>query len=509
LTNRDIQAAHTFHEVTKHSYTTVRSSPHSLDWDNRPMPYKIYPGTGSIALPRDLNLPAAPTLTVLGGEAPVSADMPIDLTMTTRLLFCAGGLTRRMRIGTEDYHFRAAPSAGALYPIEIYLAAGEVEGLEAGLYHFSPADLRLRGLRRGDWRTYLAGAAAMRPSVREARAVVVMSAIFWRSTWKYRARAYRYCFWDTGTILANLIAAANAEGLDAEIVTAFEDASVEALIEADGEREGIICMVAIGHTAAAGPSSELRPIELDTIPLSANEVRYDDLVKIHTASRLISADEVRSVTSAGLEPKPYREPGVIVRPDTLSPGAGLGLGETILRRGSTRVFMREEIDGDELAAIMAASSAPQKTDYPTAVETYAIVNAVEGVEPGAYYYRSEQGTFELLKRGEFIGEAGYVCLEQSLGADCSVLIVYMADLERVIGATGNRGYRNVHLEAGLMGGRAYLAAYALGRGATGLTFYDDDTTKFFEPHAAGLSPLLMVAVGVPGSPAVEPARESD
>ncbi len=64
-------------------------------------------------------------------------------------------------------------------------------------------------------------------------------------------------------------------------------------------------------------------------------------------------------------------------------------------------------------------------------------------------------------------------------------------------ALGNRGYRDAHLEAGILGGRAYLAAYALGRGASGLTFYDDDTTRFFAPHAAGKSPLLMVAVGVP------------
>ena len=75
----------------------------------------------------------------------------------------------------------------------------------------------------------------------------------------------------------------------------------------------------------------------------------------------------------------------------------------------------------------------------------------------------------------------------------------MTNLERVLEALGNRGYRDAHLEAGILGGRTYLAAYALGRGASGLTFYDDDTTKFFSPHADGKSPLLMVAVGVPRS----------
>jgi hypothetical protein len=75
----------------------------------------------------------------------------------------------------------------------------------------------------------------------------------------------------------------------------------------------------------------------------------------------------------------------------------------------------------------------------------------------------------------------------------------MTNLERALEALGNRGYRDVHLEAGILGGRAYLAAYSLGRGASGLTFYDDDTTKFFAPHGEGKSPLLMVAVGAPRS----------
>ncbi len=112
----------------------------------------------------------------------------------------------------------------------------------------------------------------------------------------------------------------------------------------------------------------------------------------------------------------------------------------------------------------------------------------------------EAQSFELLKAGDLRAHAGYLCLEQLLGYDCSALLIYMADLERALEACGNRGYRDAHLEAGILGGRAYLASYALDRGATGLTFYDDETTKFLSPHAAGKSPLLMVAIGVPRVP---------
>ena len=81
------------------------------------------------------------------------------------------------------------------------------------------------------------------------------------------------------------------------------------------------------------------------------------------------------------------------------------------------------------------------------MEPYLIVNAVEGMEPGASFYQHESGTFDLLKPGAFRRESGYLWLEQPLGADSSALICYMADLTRVLAALGDSGYRDAHLEA--------------------------------------------------------------
>jgi SagB-type dehydrogenase family enzyme len=500
LGNRDIEAARTYHATTKHSYTSVRTDGHHLEWDNRPLPYKLYPEVSGLALPRDLSLARVPTLeAIAAGDGPGESG-EFTLEALTRILFCADGLTRRASVGGEDYHFRAAPSAGALYPVEIYAALPETGELESGLYHFSPADLRLRGLRRGDWRGLIARAAAGRPVLLQARAVLVLSAIFWRSAWKYRARAYRYCFWDAGTMLANLLAAAAAEGLSTELVTAFADPEIEALLGIDGEREGALCLVALG-TGAAAPVTEpeLRPLGLETIPLSREEVSYPDLVRMHQESRLLGPDESAVVADARVDSAPPPPAANALKPRCLEPSAALSLGETILRRGSTRQFAHKPIAAEELATIMAASSRHPRADFPPLSDTYLIVNAADGIAPGAYYYRRQSGEFELLKSGDFRREAGYLCLEQPLGADCSALVCYMADLDRALGALGNRAYRDAHLEAGLHAGRAYLAAYALGRGASGLTFYDDETTNFFAPHAAGKSPLLMVAIGVPRS----------
>jgi SagB-type dehydrogenase family enzyme len=487
--NRQTEAARLYHEVTKHSYTSVRTDGHYLDWDNRPFPFKIYPHAAALALPRELNLSAIPALQAIGEQGALDSQTPIDLDRLTRVLFCAGGLTRKRKVGTEYYHFRAAASAGALYPIEIYLASGpDIDGLEPGLYHFSAADLKLRGLRRGDWRGAVAKACAMRPSVAQARAVLILSGIFWRSAWKYRARCYRYCFWDTGTMVANLLAAANAEALQSEVIVNFVDSEMEQLVGVDGEREAPLCIVALGSGSQPGRTAiDLPPLQMETVPLSMEEKSYPDLIAIHRASKLIDPDELRSL--------------VIDHPaerDNSGRAVGChGLGETILRRGSTRKFAQEPLPAQELAAILDNSSGHPHCDFPPLTGTYLIVNAVEGVEPGAYFYSRTNRKLELLKAGDFRGNAGYLCLEQPLGAECSALICYMADFNSLLGALGNRGYRAAQLEAGLHGGRAYLAAYSLDRGATGLTFYDDDTVEFFSPHAAGKIPLLMVAIGVP------------
>ena len=494
MANDYIDAARLYHEITKHSYTSVRSDMHRLDWENRPIPYKVYPQAAAVALPRDIALAAIPTLEAIATATAKNLNTSIGEENLTRILFSSDGLTRHRRVDGMDYHFRAAPSAGALYPIEIYLVAADVEGIEAGLYHFSPADLKLRGLRRGDWRELIARAAADRPTLRDARAIVMLTSIFWRCTWKYRARGYRYCFWDAGTMLSNMLAATAADSIPAEVVTAFADPPLEELLGIDGDREAIVGLIPLGAAAKPSqPSPEVTPFLFESVPLSSEQVDYEDLRKIQRESRLVSPDEVAAVAAASINAV-AREPG----PDFLrfEPVTdSLGLGETILRRGSSRVFAQEPIEAGELQSIMMAGSSHLRADFPSLVETYLIVNAVDGIAPGSYYFDRASGGFQLLREDNFRGEAGYLCLEQPLGMDCSALIVYMADLERALKALGNRGYRDAHLEAGVMGGRAYLAAYSLGRGATGLTFYDDDTTRFFEPHAAGKSPILMVAVG--------------
>jgi len=177
------------------------------------------------------------------------------------------------------------------------------------------------------------------------------------------------------------------------------------------------------------------------------------------------------------------------------------LGKAIVERGSTRRFAREPISKEQLSELLAASSTPMAADFGFGLsEPYLIVNAVNGVTPGAYHYPRQSEELELLKEGDFRAEAGHLCFEQALGADASAVVFFLADLELVLGRLGNRGYRAAQLEAGVMGGNVYIAAHSLGLGATGMTFFDDAVTDFFSPHAAGKSLMFLVGLGRTGLP---------
>jgi SagB-type dehydrogenase family enzyme len=171
----------------------------------------------------------------------------------------------------------------------------------------------------------------------------------------------------------------------------------------------------------------------------------------------------------------------------------------ILRRGSTRQFARSSITLPQLSTMLERATRGVNADFllPGAQlnHLYLIVNAVDGLRPGAYFFHRQSRELELLKAGEFRQEAYRLGLEQSLPADASVAVFFLADLERILDRFGNRGYRAAQLEAGILGGKLYLAAYALGLGASGLTFYDDDVVRFFSPHAQGKSAIFLTAIG--------------
>jgi SagB-type dehydrogenase family enzyme len=508
MNNADIQAAWQYHVGTKHSYWSIRNNPHFLDWTNRPLPFKIYPRIESFPLPRDVSQTGVAALSAISESVPISpADSMPELQDLARILYFSAGITKTRAHPGGELYFRAAACTGALYEIELYAVTGPLPGLEAGVYHFNPADVSLGLLRKGDFRGNLARATAMEPAIAHAPATIICTGTYWRNAWKYQARTYRHFGWDNGTLLANMVAVSTASGLPAEIVAGFVDAEVNGLLDLDTRHEVSFCLVSIGHTSEGllPAPREVSTLGLETIPLSQGEVEYPAMLEMHDASSLESEEEVHLWRGRNLV-LPSSVPGgeaVRLQPLPEEERSKDTIEQVILRRGSTRTFDKTaSITLAQLSIIFDCATRGLPADFlapPGAQfnDLYLIAHAVQGLKPGAYFFQRERNALELLNEGEFRGEAHHLGLEQDLPADACVDIFFLADLERILERYGNRGYRAVQLEAGAIGGRMYLAAYAQRLGATGLTFFDDDVISFFSPHAKGKSAIFLLAIGKP------------
>ena len=167
-------------------------------------------------------------------------DKPLSLLELSRLLYYAYGITEKQE------QLRAAPSAGALYPIEIYPVVNNVEGLTKGIYRYFVADHSLALVREGDFRHQMMRHALGEEMMGRASAVLVLSAVFRRSEWRYRERAYRYILLEAGHISQNIYLVATALGLGTCAVGAFDDQGYNSIMGVDGKKESVIYLMPVG-----------------------------------------------------------------------------------------------------------------------------------------------------------------------------------------------------------------------------------------------------------------------
>ncbi len=511
MSKRPTAAALEYHEATKHSAQSVRASRHFLDFGNQPLAFKIYRDLEAIALPQSFPANDLPALEVI--SPPITApaekredERTPDLAALSRVLYLSAGITKRKRHAGGEILFRAYPNTGALHHIDLYVVTGELPGLCAGVYHFGPHDFALRRLREGDYRAVLVEASGRSPDLVHAPVIIASASTYWRNAWKYQARAYRHCFWDGGTLHANLLAAAGSARLDPRLVMGFADRPVERLLGLDPEREGAIALVAVGRSGQRAPPPPPMPeLQLETEPLSHSEVDYPAIRALHAASSLTHGADAASWRG----PFPVSEEPVAtgslypLRPKAEPEVPRESLDTVIRRRGSTRAFDRNRwLSFEELSTVLDRATRAVPGDFldppgASLLDLYLIVHAVDGLTAGAYYYRRRDCSLELLREGSFRAMAGRLGLGQELPADAAVNVYSLANLSPVLARFGDRGYRAAQLEGGITGGRLYLAAYAQRFGASGLTFFDDDVTEFFSPHAAGKSVMFLVALGHP------------
>lgn len=555
--NKEIRHASDYHEATKHSEDSLMTSRHHLDFNNKPIPFKIYLELPSITLPINFPKPEVNALSCISGiisqkshgetkgvatttttttkskNSDASSNNPkLDAQNLAEILFFSAGITREMKYPYGNYYMRAASATGALYPIELYVVCDDISpNIAAGLYHFSPPDFSLTQIRKGRYKRYLA-AIANNQDIANSAITIIFTSFAWRNAWKYQARSYRHWFWDSGVIAANLLATTHAMELHTRIIMGFLDDNISRLLCLEDQKEASIAMAAIGGGRSRdtiAPSQQEN--EVDRIshlsipkirPLSkSGEIDYSEIWELNQASKLTSKQEIEEWisnahhqllwgTSNHFQQKDTNNDNVNVIPNELEEDINnsRSLKETILWRGSSRRFARNDISFSALRSILYSSTRGVPMDIfrdrNSLIDIYLIANAVDGLTPGAYFYNRNASATNPNTSIEKLREiassrnmSSYLCLGQTLFGDASVVFFLMTDLQSVLRTLGNRGYRVSQFEAGIIAGKIYLAAYALGIGASGSTFFDDAVTQFFSPHASNKSTMIAVGVGVP------------
>ena len=216
-----------------------------LDWASKPATYKHYPSVPKVPLSPPQTEGGAPIWDVLRRRHSVRRfeHTPLPQAALSQLLWAAQGITQVR----QGFGFRTAPSAGALYPVETYVVINAVEGIEPGVYHYAVEKHELDQLKTGDFRTDVARAALDQEMAYWANVVFVWTAIFGRSKWKYRQRAYRYIHMDAGHIAQNVALGAVALGLGSCQIAALYDDEANGLLDVDGVEESVIYMTVVGQ----------------------------------------------------------------------------------------------------------------------------------------------------------------------------------------------------------------------------------------------------------------------
>ncbi len=494
-----ISIAQHYHERTKYDPETIATKGQALDWDKQPASFKLY----QVGKVYDLK-------TYLTDDAPNNfiADQWQRL---SRLLLCSYGLTAKMRSSGGEIYLRAAPSAGGLYPAEVYIIANNRSFLAPGIYNYQPQTHSLVHFWESDqvW-DRLQVACFSHPVFRITDLAIATSAVFYRSAWRYQDRAYRRIFLDTGHLLGNIELAGAINNFRPYLIGGFDDQAVNDLLYLPQDQEGAISVIPLldlrRNLGELPASSQAIAQILPTVPkalASGMQIDYPRLADgellgyLHQATE-ISGEKSELKISANLDKldkteDKYNFPFCTkIEMTTLALNWGEELEDlesTILKRRSTRAFTGEALSLVQLKSILDFVYQPShyidqgfdgEPDYfdLSLIETFIAVSSVTGLEEGCYYYAPVTEELRQIRFKNFRKELHFLCLGQELGRDASVVIFHTADLKKAVEKYGDRSYRYLHMDAGHLGQRLNLAAIQLGIGVSGIAgFFDDQVNE--------------------------------
>lgn len=499
MSKQQLSIAQHYHDRTKYYPETIAAKSKILDWENQPVPYKDYKVGNHIDLKPYLK------------ENPRAFTTESDKTLwrLSQLLFCSYGLTARMpTLMGPPVYLRSAPSAGGLYPAELYLLCRGTPTLPTGLYNYQCRSHSLVHFWESEVWSVLQDACFWHSTLGSTDIAIVITAVFFRSAWRYEDRAYRRIFLDTGHILGNIDLASAFTDYRPHLIGGFADEMVNELLYLDSETEAAIAVIPLADQLNVRQQLPPATTTLPSMPVfSYPEIPEGQLLNyLHCATNI---DQMRNwdveeekykakeaqqqledkynfpfctKVSTATTPINWTEAGTQDFP--LQP-----LQHTIVKRRSTRAYNGANLTLDELKAILDFTYQPQhyidqgldgSPDYfdLSLIETFVAVSGVTDLEEGCYYYAPKAQELRQIRFKNFRRELHYLCLGQELGRDAGAVIFHTADLKKAVDKQGDRAYRYLHMDAGHLGQRINLVAIYLGLGVSGIGgFFDDEVNE--------------------------------
>ncbi len=473
-----------------------------LDWAVQPTVYKRYEGLPAVALPPIESPGEGRFDEVVSGKGRKGVgDGILGLHELGRVLALSYGVTGVSRQGGSEFHYRSAPSAGALYPCEIYVAVVTMSGLTDGLYHYQVLSHGLVRLREGDaWTAAIASRAGQTREIPQC--AFFISTIFNRSAWKYRERSYRYVLLDSGHLLENVILALRSIGVRARVNLDFPDREVNALLGVDPAREGAMALIEAGGRlyppSGRTDAGDLPPVQPEASITCHREIRYPLLQAIHGATcqpRRNAAADRSPCEVLGLKTS-TRIPLGNDRPRKDPP-----FDEVVQRRRSRRNFITRPLPMAAWNPLLrdlghpVSGPGPWPSDSDPLCVGFA-AERLDKLEDGLYLLDSSPAQVGLVKRGRFLERSAACCLEQGWLAAASLHVYFLNNLQWSEALWGPRIYRHILITAGRLGQRLYLRATALGLGVCGIgATFDDELSALLGLNKSSIVSYVM-AIGV-------------
>ncbi|MEH2347011.1 MAG: nitroreductase family protein [Nostoc sp.] len=407
-----------YHDATKHSYLSVQLDPNYVDASTQPSSFKVYP---KFYRRVKLNL-----------NNPVHSFISLTSAITLEKMYKDG-----------PYKLRVNPSAGALYPTEIYVQIRGVEGIVDGIYHLeveSNCLTLIYELIDDGLESYIIPGKCINGFI------FLISCVYYRSSWKYQNRSIRYCFLDSGHHLGAIAASAYLHNRDIQLVFDFDKLALNSDLGFENKEFITACAV----------SGEIQDKKIRRLRLKVPFVSGTDYFE----SNQFIEDAYQATTLQKSRQQKLEYSQFDFDKDKFY--------QTVWDRRSIRRFRKESISQEDYLYIVQQLEKSIPTENYEEIEIYSVVHRVEGMTPGLY-----RGT-HLVKTGNFSEKTGYLCINQAIAKDGAVTLFFVSDY---------LNYQTAMQIAGFLGHRLYLTSNYLGIQCSGIgAYYDDETKELLETN---------------------------